>query len=60
LYLANQKKSYAACVELGVGIFQDVFNYQIKQLLTAFPADHVIEETGKLFWSGLKRVPTAL
>ena len=60
MYLANQKKSYAACVELGVDIFQDVFNYQIKQLLTAFPADHVIEETGKLFWSGLKRVPTAL
>jgi len=40
--LANQKKSYAACVELAVGIFQDVFNYQIKQLLTAFPADHII------------------
>lgn len=43
-----------------MGIFQDVFNHQIKQLLNAFPADHIIEETGKLFWSGLKRVPTPL
>lgn len=42
LYNANQKKSYAACVELAVSIFQDIFNYQIKQLLTAFPADHII------------------
>lgn len=60
LYSANAKKSYEVCVELAVGIFQDVFNHQIKQLLSAFPADHVIEETGKLFWSGLKRVPTPL
>jgi hypothetical protein len=43
-----------------VAIFQDVFNYQIRHLLTAFPPNHVIEDTGKLFWSGLKRVPTAL
>jgi ubiquitin-activating enzyme E1 len=48
------------CAELAVGIFQDVFNHQIKQLLNAFPADHVVEETKKLFWSGLKRVPNAL
>mgnify|MGYP002361325337 FL=1 len=48
------------CVELAVAIFQDVFNYQIRQLLAAFPPDHIIEDTGKLFWSGLKRVPNAL
>jgi ubiquitin-activating enzyme E1 len=60
LYLANEKKSYEECVKLAVDIFQDVFNYQIKQLLAAFPPDHVIEETGKLFWSGLKREPTPL
>ena len=45
---------------MAIEIFQDVFNYKIKQLLSAFPADHIIEDTGKLFWSGLKRVPTAL
>lgn len=60
LYQANSKKSYEVCVELAVGIFQDVFNHQIKQLLNAFPADHIVEETKKPFWSGLKRVPTAL
>lgn len=60
LYHANSQKSYRVCVELAVGIFQDVFNHQIKQLLTAFPADHIIEDTKKPFWSGLKRVPNAL
>jgi ubiquitin-activating enzyme E1 len=60
LYKANAKKSYEVCVELAVEIFQDVFNHQIKQLLNAFPADHIVEETKKLFWSGLKRVPNAL
>lgn len=29
-------------------------------MLNAFPADHIVEETKKLFWSGLKRVPTPL
>lgn len=43
LYKANSQKSYEVCVELAVGIFQDVFNHQIKQLLTAFPADHIVE-----------------
>lgn len=37
-----------------------MFNHQIKQLLNAFPADHIIEETNKPFWSGLKRVPSPL
>ena len=60
LYRANAQKSYETCIELAVGIFQDVFNNQIKQLLSAFPADHIVEDTGKPFWSGLKRVPNAL
>lgn len=60
LFVANSKKSYEECVKLAVEIFQDVFNHQIKQLLSAFGPDHIVEDTGKLFWSGLKRVPTAL
>lgn len=60
LFNAHSKKSYEVCVELAIDIFQDVFNYQIRQLLTAFPPDHIVEETGKPFWSGLKRVPTPL
>ena len=60
LYLANTKKNYDECVKLAVDIFQDVFNHQIKQLLSAFPLDHIVEDTGKLFWSGLKRAPIAL
>lgn len=29
-------------------------------MLNAFSADHIIEETGKPFWSGLKRAPHVL
>lgn len=60
LYKANSLKSYDECVKLAVDIFQDVFNHQIKQLLNAFPHDHIVEDTGKPFWSGLKRAPVAL
>lgn len=60
LYEANEQKSYATCVQLAVDIFQDAFNNQIAQLLNAFPADHIIEDTGKPFWSGLKRAPQIL
>lgn len=45
---------------MAVNIFWDVFHNQIAQLLNAFPADHVIEETGKPFWSGLKRTPKVI
>lgn len=45
---------------MAVDIFQEVFNNQIAQLLNAFPANHIIEETGKPFWSGLKRAPQIL
>ncbi len=60
LYKANETRSYEVCVELGVNIFQDIFFNQISQLLSAFPEDHIIEETGKPFWSGLKRAPVPL
>jgi ubiquitin-activating enzyme E1 len=60
MYIANEEKSYAKCVELSVNIFYDVFHNQIAQLLHAFPEDHVIEDTGKPFWGGLKRVPSVI
>lgn len=60
LFAANEEKSFATCVQLAVDIFQDAFNNQIAQLLNAFPADHIIEDTGKPFWSGLKRAPQIL
>ena len=60
LYFANEKRDYQTCVELGVNIFQDIFFNQISLLLNAFPEDHIIEETGKPFWSGLKRAPIPL
>ncbi len=43
-----------------MNIFWDVFHNQIAQLLNAFPEDHIIEETKKPFWSGLKRAPKVI
>lgn len=43
-----------------MNIFWDVFHNQIAQLLYAFPENHIIEETGKPFWSGLKRAPKVI
>lgn len=60
MYEANEAQSYQKCVELSVNIFWDVFHNQIAQLLNAFPEDHVIEETKKPFWSGLKRAPKVI
>lgn len=60
LFAANSNKSYKTCVELAIDIFQDVFNYQIRQLLNAFPHDHIVEESKKPFWSGLKRAPSPI
>jgi len=60
LYLANETKSFQVCVELAAHMFQDVFHNQIAQLLNAFPEDHIIEDTGKPFWGGLKRAPKIL
>lgn len=45
---------------MAVNIFWDVFHNQIAQLLHAFPENHIIEETGKPFWSGLKRTPKVI
>lgn len=41
-------------------MFHDIFYNQILQLTNAFPENHIIEDTGKPFWSGLKRFPQAL
>lgn len=60
MYITNESKSFAKCVEMAVNIFWDVFHNQIAQLLHAFPHDHIIEDTGKPFWSGLKRAPEVI
>lgn len=55
-----ESKSFAKCVEMSVNIFWDVFHNQIAQLLHIFPEDHILEETNKPFWSGLKRAPKVI
>ncbi|KAL8435074.1 hypothetical protein ACSSS7_002700 [Eimeria intestinalis] len=51
--------SFSTCVELGVYLFDDLFNSQIRQLLSAFPLDHRTE-SGALFWASPKRPPKAI
>jgi ubiquitin-activating enzyme E1 len=60
LYAAGEKRSYHVCVELAIGIFQEVLNHQIRLLINAFPEDYINADTKKPFWSGLKRFPKPL
>jgi ubiquitin-activating enzyme E1 len=51
--------SHESCVRLARDMFQDLFHNMIAQLLYTFPADHR-NDSGLLFWSGLKRLPKIL
>lgn len=51
--------SFAECVTRAVLLFNELFNFQIRQLLSAFPLDHKTN-TGALFWSPPKRPPKAI
>lgn len=60
LHEINESKTYLSCVEAAVRIFENAFQNQIAQLLQVYPEDYVSKETGKLYWSGLKRMPKIL
>lgn len=49
--------SYEKCVEEARLHFEELFNYQIQNLLSMFPHDHKDKE-GSPFWSGPKRCPS--
>ncbi len=52
-------KSFDHCIEIAVEKFTENFDHRIQQLLYNFPADYVNKD-GSKFWSGSKRVPTAI
>ena len=47
------------CVQLARNLFNDYYDYTIKDLLSLFPKDAVDKE-GAPFWSGPKRCPTPI
>ena len=46
---AQQKHTYAACVELARDLFQENFHDSMAQLLHSFPPD-LITNSGRRFW----------
>jgi ubiquitin-activating enzyme E1 len=47
------------CVQVALDIFNDQFDYNIRDLVNLFPEDH-IDSHGQQFWSGPKRCPSAV
>ena len=59
LKIANNK-DICECIKLGVKIYYKLFIFNINNLLKCYPENKINEETGKKFWSGLKRLPHSL
>jgi ubiquitin-activating enzyme E1 len=53
------KKSadFGKCIEIARLQYEDLFNYQIANLVHMFPQDH-LDKDGQPFWSGPKRCPS--
>ncbi|XP_008701996.1 ubiquitin-like modifier-activating enzyme 7 [Ursus maritimus] len=57
--LRERPRTWQDCVAWALGHWQRRFHYDIKQLLSRFPPDKVLED-GTLFWSGPKQCPQPL
>jgi len=55
----KKTNSFEACVTVAKQLFTDQFDYQIRDLLSLFPADYKTKE-GQPFWSGPKRCPSPI
>ena len=56
---SSPEAKFAKCVEMAVNEFTVKFDHSVAQLVHTFPADHRTTD-GNLFWSGPKRLPTAI
>lgn len=59
--VVDLKKSadFNKCIEVARLHFEELFNYQIANLLHMFPHDH-LDKDGQPFWSGPKRAPAPI
>ncbi|XP_032176017.1 ubiquitin-like modifier-activating enzyme 7 isoform X4 [Mustela erminea] len=57
--LRQRPQTWQDCVVWALGHWQRRFHYGIRQLLSHFPPDKVLED-GTLFWSGRKQCPKPL
>ena len=59
--LVDMKKSadFTKCIEVARQTFDELFDHNIRNLLSIFPEDHKDKE-GQPFWSGPKRAPSPL
>lgn len=55
----RQANSFGQCMNVAMDVFNSSFNYNIQNLLSAFPKDH-LDSQGSPFWSGPKRAPSPI
>ena len=53
------ENKYESCVRMAREVFDDYFNFHIRDLLHMFPIDHKNND-GQPFWSGPKRAPSPI
>mmetsp|Transcript_21396 Transcript_21396/g.33094 ORF Transcript_21396/g.33094 Transcript_21396/m.33094 type:complete len:458 (-) Transcript_21396:85-1458(-) len=53
----KKANSFESCVKLAKEQFNTYYNYNIQDLLSIFPKDH-LDKSGQPFWSGPKRAPS--
>jgi hypothetical protein len=58
-YVNNPLKTFEDCLEYSINLFHKKFVFDIKQLLTSLPKDH-LNSDGSNFWSGGKKCPSIL
>lgn len=55
----RKENKFEKCVEIALGIFNDYFDHEIRNLLLVFPHD-AKDKSGQPFWSGPKRAPNPI
>ena len=59
LLVDEKPSSFIDCVKLARNKFEDLFNYNIKALITKYPKDHKTDN-GCEFWGGSYRFPSSI
>lgn len=56
----ERPKNFKDCLTWARNLFEELFSNQIRQLLFNFPPDQIMPKSGQPFWSGAKKMPSAI
>ena len=56
----SNSKNFHKCIKYSINKYYKLFIYKINDLLSFYPPEYIVEETGKKFWIGNKKMPNPL